>query len=105
MSDGWMDGKNRVLMIFLVNSPKGTFFLKSVDVSDSIKNGELIFMYLDDVISEIGEENVIQIVTYNATNCRNAGKRIMESRKSLWWTSCARITLILYWRTLQIEII
>ncbi|KAM7502803.1 hypothetical protein LguiB_001707 [Lonicera macranthoides] len=89
MSDGWTDGKNRALMNFLVNSPAGTFFLKYVDVSDRIKNGELIFKYLDDIVSEIGEKNVIQIVTDNATNCKNGGKRIMESRKGLWWTPCA----------------
>ncbi|KAL6520317.1 hypothetical protein OROMI_032497 [Orobanche minor] len=89
MSDGWTDQKQRALMNFLVNSPAGTFFIKSVDVSDSIKNGELIFKYLDEVIDEVGENNVIQIITDNASNCKNAGKRIMEARKSLWWTPCA----------------
>lgn len=33
MSDGWTDGKGRVLLNFLVNSPAGTFFLKSIDAS------------------------------------------------------------------------
>ncbi|KAL6560117.1 hypothetical protein OROHE_006355 [Orobanche hederae] len=89
MSDGWTDQKQRVLMNFLVNSPAGTFFIKSVDVSDSIKNGELIFKYLDEVIDEVREDNVIQIITDNASNCKNAGRRIMEARKSLWWTPCA----------------
>ncbi|KAL6534805.1 hypothetical protein OROGR_013480 [Orobanche gracilis] len=89
ISDGWTDQKQRALMNFLVNSPAGTFFIKSVDVSDSIKNGELIFKYLDEVIDEVGEDNVIQIVTDNASNCKNAGRRIMEARKSLWWTPCA----------------
>ncbi|KAL6509618.1 hypothetical protein OROGR_022928 [Orobanche gracilis] len=89
MSDEWTDQKQRALMNFLVNSPAGTFFIKSVDVSDSIKNGELIFKYLDEVIDEVGEDNVIQIVTDNASNCKNAGRRIMEARKSLWWTPCA----------------
>ncbi|KAL6561169.1 hypothetical protein OROMI_016770 [Orobanche minor] len=68
MSDGWTDQKQRALMNFLVNSPAGTFFIKSVDVSDSIKNGELIFKYLDEVIDEVGENNVIQIITDNASN-------------------------------------
>ncbi|KAL6561598.1 hypothetical protein OROMI_017199 [Orobanche minor] len=36
-----------------------------------------------------GENNVIQIITDNASNCKNAGKKIMEARKSLWWTPCA----------------
>ncbi|KAL6494356.1 hypothetical protein OROGR_031156 [Orobanche gracilis] len=89
MPDGWTDQKQRALMNFLVNSPAGTFFIKSVDVSDSIKKGELIFKYPDEVIDEVGEDNVIQIVTDNAYNCKNAGRRIMEARKSLWWTPCA----------------
>ncbi|XP_050365434.1 uncharacterized protein LOC126783955 [Argentina anserina] len=67
MSDGWMDGKSRVILKFLVNSPKGTWFLKSVDALDTMKNGELMLKYLDDVVEEIGEENVIQIVTDNAS--------------------------------------
>ncbi|XP_042460162.1 uncharacterized protein LOC122043620 [Zingiber officinale] len=89
MSDGWTDGKNRSLINFLVNSPAGTFFLKSIDASDSIKNGELIFKYLNDVVDEVGEENVIQIVTDNASNCIKAGKKIMETRHRIWWTPCA----------------
>ncbi|KAI8568658.1 hypothetical protein RHMOL_Rhmol02G0217700 [Rhododendron molle] len=61
MSDGWTDGKNRVLINFLVNSPAGTWFLKSVDASDTIKNADLMFNYLDGVIDEIGEANVVQV--------------------------------------------
>lgn len=89
MSDGWTDGKSRSLINFLVNSPSGTFFLKSIDASASIKNGELIFKYLNDVVDEVGEDNVIQIVTDNASNCIKAGKKIMETRKKIWWTPCA----------------
>ena len=75
MSDGWTDGKGRVLVNFLVNSPKRTFFLKSIDVSDSVKNGELMFNYIDEVVKEVGEENVIQIITESALNMKNAGKK------------------------------
>ncbi|RVW32132.1 Retrovirus-related Pol polyprotein from transposon TNT 1-94 [Vitis vinifera] len=60
MSDGWTDGKSRCLINFLVNSPVGTWFMKSIDASDTIKNGELMFKYLDEVVEEIGEENVVQ---------------------------------------------
>ena len=59
MSDGWTDGNSRHLINFLVNSPVGTWFLKSIDASDSIKNGELMFTYLNVVVEEIGEENVV----------------------------------------------
>ncbi|KAL6314581.1 hypothetical protein AAG906_026921 [Vitis piasezkii] len=68
MSDGWIDGKSRCLVNFLVNSPAGTWFMKSIDASDTIKNGELMFKYLDEVVEEIGEENVVQVITDNASN-------------------------------------
>ncbi|XP_074577611.1 uncharacterized protein LOC141834060 [Curcuma longa] len=89
MSDSWTDGKSRCLINFLVNSPAGTYFLKSIDASDSIKNGELLFTYLDNVVEEIGEENVVQVITDNGSNFVNAGKRLMEKRKYLYWTPCA----------------
>ena len=37
ISDEWMDRKGKSLINFLVNSPEGTFFYKSIDVSESIK--------------------------------------------------------------------
>ncbi|XP_050373310.1 uncharacterized protein LOC126790965 [Argentina anserina] len=89
MSDGWTDGKSRVILNFLVNSPKGTWFLKSVDVLDTIKNGELMLNYLDRVVEEVGENNGIQVVTDNASNYKWAGKELMSYRSNLWWTPCA----------------
>ncbi|CAL5389119.1 unnamed protein product [Camellia sinensis] len=89
MSDGWTDGKSRVLINFLVNSPAGTWFLKSIEASDTIKNGELMFNYLHSVVEEIGEDNVVQVITDNALNYANAGSRLMEKRKKLYWTPCA----------------
>ncbi|XP_050380051.1 uncharacterized protein LOC126797469 [Argentina anserina] len=89
MSDGWTDGKGRVLLNFLVNNPAGTFFLKSIDASGSVKNGSLMLKYLDEVVREVGEENVVQIITDNASNYKNAGLRLMQRRLKLWWTSCA----------------
>ena len=63
--------------------------MKSIDASDTIKNGELMFTYLDDVVEEIGEENVVQVITDNVSNYVNAGMRLMEKRRRLWWTPCA----------------
>ena len=89
MSDGWTDGKSRCLINFLVNSPADTWFMKSIDASNTIKNGELMFKYLDDVVEEIGEENVVQAITDNASNYVIARMRLMEKRRRLWWTPCA----------------
>ena len=76
MSYSWTHGKNRCLINFLVNSLIGTWFLKSIDASDTIKNGELMFKHLDEVVEEIGDEN--------APNYVNVEMRLMEKRRRLW---------------------
>ncbi|XP_048434444.1 uncharacterized protein LOC125474563 [Pyrus x bretschneideri] len=88
MLDGWSDGKSRCLINFLVNSPQGTWFLKLVDASASIKTRDLLYGYLDDVIQEIGEENVVQVISDNASNYKNVGAKLMERKEKVWWTPC-----------------
>nr|KAJ0190830.1 hypothetical protein LSAT_V11C800390750 [Lactuca sativa] len=89
MSDGWSDRKNRSICNFLVNSPRGTIFLASIDTSDIIKTKEKVFAMLDDFVEKIGEENVVQVVTDNAANYKAAGEMLMQKRKKLFWTPCA----------------
>ncbi|RVW95080.1 hypothetical protein CK203_025669 [Vitis vinifera] len=38
---------------------------------------------------KIGEENVVQVITDNASNYVNVGMRLMEKRSRLRWTPCA----------------
>ena len=54
----------------------------------TIKNEELMFKHLDDVIEEIGEENVVQVISDNTSNYVNARMRLMEKKRRLWWTPC-----------------
>ncbi|CAN1121524.1 hypothetical protein LINPERPRIM_LOCUS2227 [Linum perenne] len=44
---------------------------------------------LDDVVEKAGEENVIQIVTDNASAYKAAEAKLMEKRTHLFWTPCA----------------
>ena len=64
MSDGWTDKKERSL----VNSSRGTMFMKSIDVSSMVKTGEKLFELLDSWVEEVGEANVVQVITDNASN-------------------------------------
>jgi len=41
------------------------------------------------VVEEIGEENVIQIVTDNGANYKAVRELLMQKRKKLYWTPCA----------------
>ncbi|KAL7597752.1 hypothetical protein Lser_V15G21850 [Lactuca serriola] len=89
MSDGWSDRKNRSICNFLVNSPRGTIFLASIDTSNIIKTKEHVFAMLDDFVEKIGEENIVQVVTDNAANYKAAREMLMKKRKKLFWTPCA----------------
>ncbi|XP_043687630.1 uncharacterized protein LOC122638845 [Telopea speciosissima] len=83
MFDGWTDKKGRHLINFLVNSTEGTFFLGPVDASSQIQDAKMLFEFLDNKIEEIGEENVVQVVTDNASNYVAAGRhtRFLEAMR------------------------
>ncbi|XP_073219750.1 uncharacterized protein [Cicer arietinum] len=89
MSDGWTDRKNRTLINFLVNSTAGTMFVKSIDASAYMKTGIKIFELLDNFVEEIGEQNIVQVVTDNGSNYVLAGKLLTAKRPHLFWTPCA----------------
>ena len=88
MSDGWTDGKDQSITNFLVNSPRGTVFLKSIDTSGISKNADNLFELLDSMVNEIGKENVVQVVTDSASAYVKAGKKLMAKRKQLFWSPC-----------------
>ncbi|KAG5034983.1 hypothetical protein JHK87_009893 [Glycine soja] len=89
MSDAWTDWKQRCIINFFINSQGGSMFLKSVDGSDFVKTGEKLFELLDAIVVEVGEENVVQVVTDNGSNYVLAGKLLEEKRKHIYWTPCA----------------
>ena len=49
-----------------VNSPQASVFIRSMDISDVVKDANLLFKILDDLVEEVQEENVVQVVTDNA---------------------------------------
>ena len=65
MSDGWTSRTNRTLMNFLVNCSSGTMFVTSIDASSFMKIGEKTFELLDAFVDQIGEANVVQVVSSN----------------------------------------
>eukprot|EP00258_Populus_trichocarpa_P030095 XP_024446114.1 uncharacterized protein LOC112325035 [Populus trichocarpa] len=97
MADGWTDQKRRTLINFLVYCPKGTIFLKIVDVSDVSKTARLLYQLFREVVLYVGVENIVHMVTDNAANYVAAGKLLMEEFPSIFWSLCAAhcINLIL----------
>ena len=74
MSNGWTGPTKLSIINFMVYSKGSTIFLKSVDASDKIKDNKYIYGLLKDVIKEVGETNVVQIVTDNGSAFVKAGK-------------------------------
>ncbi|XP_052304289.1 uncharacterized protein LOC18107321 [Populus trichocarpa] len=97
MADGWTDQKRRTLINFLVYCPKGTIFLKTVDVSDVSKTARLLYQLFREVVLYVGVENIVHMVTDNAANYVAAGKLLMEEFPSIFWSPCVAhcINLIL----------
>ena len=85
-----MDGPIHEISIinFMVYCKGSTIFLKSVDALDNIKDNKYIYGLLKDVIKEVGETNVVQIVTDNGSAFVKAGKFLMK-KYNLYWTLCA----------------
>ncbi|WOH04149.1 hypothetical protein DCAR_0623557 [Daucus carota subsp. sativus] len=89
MSDRWSDKRGRHLINFLVNSPEGTFFLKSVDVSSEIQDAVMLANLFEKQIDEIGRDIVVQVVTDNGANFKAAGGLLCRRIPTLYWTPCA----------------
>ena len=89
MSDGWTSRTNRTLINFLVNCPSRTMFVKSIDASSFMKTEEKTFELLDTFVEQIGEANVVQVVSDNGFNYVLAGKLLEAKRPNLYWTPCA----------------
>ena len=88
MCDGWIGPTKLSIINFMVYSKGSTIFLKSIDASDKIKDNKYIYGLLKDVIKEVGEANVVQIVTDNGSAFVKAGKLLMK-KYNLYWTPCA----------------
>nr|KAJ0205881.1 hypothetical protein LSAT_V11C500298160 [Lactuca sativa] len=93
MMDAWSDRKRRSIMNLCVNSEMGTIFLSSKESSDEADTSENIHEYVESCIKEVGPENVVQIVTDNASNNIGAAKLLKEKRPTIFLTSCATHTL------------
>ena len=59
--------ENVGLLQFSCDSPSGNAFLKSLDTSIVSKDSNKLFELLDSLVEEIGEENVVQVVTDSAS--------------------------------------
>ena len=79
MLDGLTRPTKLSIINFMVYSKGSTMFLKSVDVSNIIKDHKYIYKLLENVIKEVGVDNVIQIVIDNGSTFVETGKLLMKN--------------------------
>lgn len=89
LADSWKDTQGRTLINFLVSCPRGIYFVSSVDATNVVEDAANLFKLLDKVVEEMGEENVVQVITENTPSYQAAGKMLEDKRKKLFWTPCA----------------
>ena len=87
MCDGWTGPTKLSIINFMVYCKGCTIFLKSVGVSDDIKDNKYIYGLLNDVIKEVGEANVVQIVIEKESTFVKDEKLLMK-KYNLYWSPC-----------------
>ncbi|XP_052621660.1 uncharacterized protein LOC111883784 [Lactuca sativa] len=93
VNDGWNDPTRKPLINFMATSDNGPLFLKAVNCFGEIKDKFYIVELMKEVINEIGHQNVVQIITNNATNCKAVGEIIESQFPHIYWTPCVVHTL------------
>jgi hypothetical protein len=83
MTDAWSDRKRRSIMNLCTNCADGTTFISSKETSAVSHTSEVIFEFVDKAIEDIGPENVVQVVTDNASNNMGA-KKLLEKRPNIF---------------------
>ncbi|XP_075663029.1 uncharacterized protein LOC142632529 [Castanea sativa] len=89
MSDGWTNQRNTPIINFLVYCPRGTMFLKSLDVSGLTRDTYTLFKLFDKIVQEVGVEHIVQFVTDNDSAYKSVGKKLMQKYGSFYWSPCA----------------
>ncbi|KAM0865845.1 hypothetical protein ACQ4PT_043019 [Festuca glaucescens] len=89
LADEWTTDKGRTLMNFSVYCPEGTMFLKSVDATGIVTSSDTLYELLKSVVEEVGEINVVQVITKNSEVHAAAGKMLGETFPTLFWSPCS----------------
>ncbi|XP_031253468.1 uncharacterized protein LOC116115045 [Pistacia vera] len=84
--DEWVDEKGRDLVNFLVDCPEGIIYIRSSDLSAFIGEIDALRVLLEEVIEEIGVQNVVQIITSSTTTRMwPAIRHIVGRHTNVYW--------------------
>ncbi|XP_049410469.1 uncharacterized protein LOC125873623 [Solanum stenotomum] len=86
--DKWTAQNGKMIINILVNSPIRSVFLGSVDASNESIDFTKMYNLFERTIERIGSENVVKIVTDNASENAKAGSMMMDAYPYIYWTPC-----------------
>ncbi|RVW41784.1 hypothetical protein CK203_107205 [Vitis vinifera] len=80
MCDGWSSRTRKPIINFMNYCDRSMIYHSSVDTINIPKTTNYIFSLMDKVVEDVGEENVVQVVTNNEASFKAAGEvqTIME---------------------------
>lgn len=87
--DRWMDRTGSVVINFFVYCPRGTMFLKSVDLSEISESPEGLLNLFDSIVQEVGLKNIVNFVTDTSPLLKAAGILLVEKYKTFFSSVCA----------------
>ncbi|ESQ38049.1 hypothetical protein EUTSA_v10029312mg [Eutrema salsugineum] len=93
VSDGWSDPLKKPLINSMATSGNGPVFIKAVNYFGEVKDRVFISGLMEEVINKVWKQNVVQIITDNAANCKAAGDIIESMYSHIYWTPCVVHTL------------
>ena len=88
MCDGWSSRTRKPIINFMICCDRSMIYHSSVDTTNILKTTDYIFSLMDKVVEDVGEENVVQIVTDNEASFKAASMLLMEKQKHLFWSPC-----------------
>ena len=88
MCDGWSSRIRKPIINFMVYCDRSMVYLSSVDKTNIPKTTDYIFSLIDMIVEEVGEENIVQVVTDNEASFKVASMLLMEKRRHLLWSPC-----------------
>ncbi|KAL0225408.1 hypothetical protein RCL1_003320 [Eukaryota sp. TZLM3-RCL] len=96
VSDGWKNTNKVPLLNVLIATEHGSCFVDNVDTSGKSKTSDYVAEVIIDHINKVGEENVIQVITDNASECKAAGTIVEEVVPQVFWSPCTSHTVDLF---------
>ena len=89
MCDGWSSRTRKPIINFMIYCDRSMIYHSLVDTTNIPKTTNYIFSLIDKVVEEVGEENVVQVVTNNEASFKATDMLLMEKRKHFFWSPFA----------------